>query len=391
MDLPKFQPGERVLVVRSAPVARVWAVLQALLDATPGIGIDLLVQGGVAAQFAEPRLTLLPIPDGMLTVDTLPEMTRAMLATRRHVCAIVVYNEPDGSRYHNVHEVLATFDLPQVIGVFPESAGDGLGGAAVGRGPDWTALRDRHAGRRAFVIGNGPSLQVADLSRLEGEITFASNKIYLAFDETRWRPSYYTICDHMVAANNAERTRMLDLPMLLPTTLRKFDCAGPRTLWYRERFENKFVAELPTPELTAATMHFSRDVADGLHGGYTVIYHQLQLAYFMGIREVYLIGVDFHFNVPTQRTEVADFASPVYRNAIVSQGERNHFHPDYRKPGETWTMPRLELQDCAFRSARAAFEREGGRLCNASRRTALEALPRADFDAIIGMGREKQP
>lgn len=237
-------------------------------------------------------------------------------------------------------------------------------------------------GRRAFVIGNGPSLQIGDLDRLRNEVTFASNRIFLAFEQTAWRPTYYSICDHMVAANNAEVTRALALPMLLPSTLQRFNCAGPNTLWYRERFENKFVSALPPAELEKASMHFSRRLEEGLHGGYTVIYHQLQLAYLLGIREVYVIGVDFHFDVPAQRAEVSGFASEVYRNAIVAQGERNHFHPDYRKPGETWTMPRLELQVCAFRSARTVFEAAGGLLANASRRTALTALPRVDFDQI---------
>ena len=42
------------------------------------------------------------------------------------------------------------------------------------------ALKDCHRGRRAVIVGNGPSLNVADLERLKDEITFASNKIYLA-------------------------------------------------------------------------------------------------------------------------------------------------------------------------------------------------------------------
>ena len=36
--------------------------------------------------------------------------------------------------------------------------------------------QDIHSGRRAFIIGNGPSLTVADLERLKGEVTFASEQ-----------------------------------------------------------------------------------------------------------------------------------------------------------------------------------------------------------------------
>ena len=62
----------------------------------------------------------------------------------------------------------------------------------------WRNLKNIHKGRRGFVIGNGPSLKLGDLDRLQNEITIASNKIYLAFNETNWRPSYFTVCDALV-------------------------------------------------------------------------------------------------------------------------------------------------------------------------------------------------
>jgi hypothetical protein len=43
-------------------------------------------------------------------------------------------------------------------------------------------FRNRHPGERCFIIGNGPSLAIDDLDRLRSKTTFASNKIYLAFD-----------------------------------------------------------------------------------------------------------------------------------------------------------------------------------------------------------------
>jgi hypothetical protein len=111
-----------------------------------------------------------------------------------------------------------------------------------------------------------------------------------------------------------------------------------------------------------------------------VIYLQLQLAYYMGIREAYVIGVDFSFDVPASsqtatRTELGE-------EVLRSTGEVNHFHPDYRKPGESWTVPKLEYQRLAFARARRAFEQGGGALLNASRRTRLDVLDRVDFDAI---------
>jgi uncharacterized Rossmann fold enzyme len=57
------------------------------------------------------------------------------------------------------------------------------------------SFKDIHKGKRCFIIGNGPSLKMEDLDKLKNEYTFAANKIYLAFEETDWRPTYYCIQD----------------------------------------------------------------------------------------------------------------------------------------------------------------------------------------------------
>jgi hypothetical protein len=60
-------------------------------------------------------------------------------------------------------------------------------------------FKNLHPGERCFIIGNGPSLTPEDLAKLKSEISFGSNKIYLAFDQTEWRPSYYVVeDDHMI-------------------------------------------------------------------------------------------------------------------------------------------------------------------------------------------------
>lgn len=45
--------------------------------------------------------------------------------------------------------------------------------------------------RRAFIVGNGPSLSKTDLSLLKGVDSFACNNIHLIYPATDWRPTYY--------------------------------------------------------------------------------------------------------------------------------------------------------------------------------------------------------
>ncbi len=234
------------------------------------------------------------------------------------------------------------------------------------------AFRDKHVGQPAFLLGNGPSLCVADLDRLHARraLTFASNKVYLAFDQTPWRPTYYIVADILVAENNADAIGSLPLTKFFGDACRPY---------FRGRSDILWLNELPayTGPRDDGKLLFSTDAVYGVHGGYTVLYHQLQLAFYMGVREVYLVGVDFSFQHDAPTGEVSDHG-PV----LLGQGEVNHFHPDYRKPGERWTVPRLDLQYRAFQMARDAYEQHGGKIYNASRRTQLDVFERVDLDEV---------
>lgn len=242
-------------------------------------------------------------------------------------------------------------------------------------------LKDRHAGKRAFIIGNGPSLRVEDLHRLQGEITFACNKIYLAFDKTPWRPTYYSVADELVAFNNRDAIAQLPLTKILSS------CVGK---YFKESEADMWVWELSVPPQPAAgaagdppvNHPFSENLLVGFYGGGTVSYQLLQMAYYMGITEVIIIGVDFSFQMPTQTT-TTEVKDPSYRTALKSEGEVNHFHKDYRKPGEAWSMPNMDAQLHAYRAALKHYQAAGRRIVNASRQTKLEVFPREDFDRIV--------
>ena len=109
-----------------------------------------------------------------------------------------------------------------------------------------------------------------------------------------------------------------------------------------------------------------------------MVYTQLQLAFYMGIRELYLIGLDFSFSVPKPTGEVC-----AHGEIIASSGEVNHFDPRYRAVGEKWTMPRLDFQHKAFSCAKDVFLANGGTVYNASRKTALDVFPLVKFEQIM--------
>ncbi|UCE64127.1 MAG: DUF115 domain-containing protein [Nitrospirota bacterium] len=240
------------------------------------------------------------------------------------------------------------------------------------------SLKDIHRGRRCFIVGNGPSLKIEDLDLLKKEITFACNKIYLAFSETEWRPTYYSVLDILVAENNATIIDELHLCKIYHEDVKPYFPGADDIIWLKALHEPKVDGEY--------IGGFSDNALRGVYAGWTVLYPQIQLAFFMGIREIYLIGVDFKFDVPTGTGKKC-----LHGNILEYKGEKNHFHPEYRKPGETWTMPLLELQRKAFSAAKRAVEAKGGCIYNASRETALDVFPRADFDSLMKQNTNPNP
>lgn len=242
------------------------------------------------------------------------------------------------------------------------------------------ALRNCHAGRRAFVIANGPSLRVEDLDLLRNEITFASNKIFLAFDSTPWRPTYYFASDKLVGRNNAEIIRNLPLTKLLSDQIREYVGSEGASIWLHELPVPRNASPRASSRNSAPSIPFSEDAMVGVYGGGTVVYPQLQVAYYMGITEVILVGLDFKFTVPEQ-TVTTDIRG--YERALRSSGEVNHFHPEYRKPGEIWGIPNLDVLRRSFTAGLEQYRAAGRTIINASRRSECDVFPRRALEEVL--------
>ena len=229
--------------------------------------------------------------------------------------------------------------------------------------------KNRHLGQRAFVIGMGPSLRVEDLDRLKGEVTFACNKCYLAFDETSWRPSYYCVEDTLVFENNLERIQTLEgFPQFYPMSARNLFPSDHDGIFFPLRYSSH----------DHGAEEFSFNPLERIFGGFTVTYILMQLAAYMGVRQIYLVGMDYTFILPKETVGVNEQFS-----GYVSEGEQNHFHPEYRKKGETWVEPNLENQFTSFETAKRVASSKGIEIINATRGGNLEVFPRQDLDEVL--------
>lgn len=231
------------------------------------------------------------------------------------------------------------------------------------------SLRDTHRGRRAFVIGTGKSLRVEDLDRLSKEVTFASNRIHVCFDETAWRPTYYaTTYLDVVPGYYREIDAIERSVKFLPLAARK-SCDPVRNAIYFRHTHEEFYPGCP---------RFSANALETVYWGGTITYILIQFAVFMGVREIYLLGMDFDYGQPAAPPDVKP-GEPF----TIAERDTGHFHPKYARAGEKTYFPVLHLHEKAYEAARDGVAAVGGVVYNATRGGKLEVFPRAGFDSLF--------
>ena len=233
-------------------------------------------------------------------------------------------------------------------------------------------LKNKYKGKRAFIIGNGPSLKISDLDMLKNEITFASNKIYLAYEETTWRPTFYSVEDNLVMHEIYNKiVELKDSTIILPMKDLKEYNVIKNAIYY---------------PLRRKSGGFSNNLLSGLYPGHTVTFTMIQMAIYIGIEEIYLIGVDFNYEQLTTNTlnsEVICQGKELKPKVICQSKEFNHFHKDYRKEGDHWVEPNIEGQIRAYQRALKFCEDNKIKIYNASRSTKLEVFPLINFDTLL--------
>src|SRR5512135_3468908 len=82
--------------------------------------------------------------------------------------------------------------------------------------------KDRCKGQRAFIIGNGPSLNQTDLSKLKGQFTFGLNRIYLMFPKLGFSTSCLVSVNDLVVEQSLSEIMALNIPTFLSWRTRRF-------------------------------------------------------------------------------------------------------------------------------------------------------------------------
>lgn len=219
---------------------------------------------------------------------------------------------------------------------------------------------------RCFIIGNGPSLRISDLNKLINEDTFAVNRVFRIFDKTNWRPTYYVSHDTKVLQEIiGELDNVLGACKFI---FLNSQFKGKRVFnrirmpYYFYAIQKEFYPNLPC---------FSEKLERGLFEGYTVVYSCIQLAVYMGYKEIYLLGLDHNYNAVLK----AD-------GTVLKQNVGHNYMDGVE--GETYFLPQLDKTELAYLKARKVCEEKGIIIKNATRGGKLEIFERINFDDLFG-------
>ena len=225
----------------------------------------------------------------------------------------------------------------------------------------------RRGCRRVFVIGNGPSLKMTDLSLLRDEITIGFNGIFL---HESFTPTIYVVEDHLVAEDRQSEIHAYRCPVkVFPSYLGY--CIEPQhnTIFLNHRGRISYPVDTD----------FSADAGRITYTGGTVTYTGLQIAASLGVEEIVLIGVDASYRVANVER------SDSYGTGVLTSthDDTNHFDPRYFGKGYRWHDPNVHTMLQAYRKVRDYARLKHLKIVNATVGGQLEVFTRVDFYGLF--------
>ncbi len=241
--------------------------------------------------------------------------------------------------------------------------------------------KGKYDGERVFMVGNGPSIANTPMDFLCGEFTFAMNRISMLYESTKWRPSFFVCTTTNVELDDwrADIMKTIDAgtPTFIWDELSKWFDKGKTNIYALKCTHGEELTD--NPEYSWWSDDPSKTVCK--YG--TSMLVALQLAFYMGFKEVYLLGCDLGF-----QSEKGIWASK-WGKSLRKRGigpkllpDANHFNAKYGTPG----FKASELNDNmlgAHKLVLRAAERHGVKVCNATIGGELELYPRVNLNQLI--------
>lgn len=259
---------------------------------------------------------------------------------------------------------------------------------------------DIHKNQRAFIVGNGPSLNQIKMEKLAGEITFGSNRSYLGFDKWHYHFTYWGIVDRLQIEHY-----QYEYEDNVPGEIVKFFPYQYLPLFHFENacpVPHKFGIKPGQPQFSLSP--------DMVYLGWSVSFFLIQISAIMGCNPIILVGMDHNYSLDQRKMGMIDGNRWYDRNALTRNlanryqqimqknkpaqptqmwkasdaSQATHFDDRYTQgEDKLFVPPRPVYAEQAYAHARKVAQEHGIQILNATPGSKLMEFEHIDFDSLF--------
>jgi hypothetical protein len=227
--------------------------------------------------------------------------------------------------------------------------------------PKLKQLKNRYLGETIFCLGNGPSLNQQKLDLLDDKIVLLTNRGFQLLDRFRPRIAYNVVGDvqgfNKIGDSLMARpeTTFVSCHSLYAYALKEEYCSD-KHLYLMPAYRWQRNAGIIQPQVLPA-IGFSRDITQRIYLGYSVIFHAIQIAYYLGAKRVVMAGVDMTYSgdpakdyavprndVPTVKLDYDSQAKPMFEFFVRELKRLNVEFLNATLGGRVDCVPRISLE-----------------------------------------------
>lgn len=235
-------------------------------------------------------------------------------------------------------------------------------------------LRNTYSDKKCLILGNGPSFKPDDLNYFEDYIKIGFNNAGLR--EFANKIDIIIIEDPIVAHELSKSKRLKDFNGLLLIAIHNSHLNFPRPVVF-------FKTDFPIDTTLSAKRSFSTDFSKISFLGGSVSYLGFQLAYYLGVNEVSLIGFDHGYG-----KEFHQKHGRKYKRIQLDEEDYHLLSKQYKdadtpyiQTGNPFNVLPLKFLEDSFEVANEYFLAKGVSIINRSRESNLSIFPRSGFDS----------
>lgn len=236
--------------------------------------------------------------------------------------------------------------------------------------------KDIHTGERVFILCSGPSISKLDLTLLKDEKTIAVNSFYLHKDCQLISPTYY--CEPAFEEYSSFETlaqHLTEMEQAAPRAQYFFGLSEKETVDKVKEFNNRCVNYI------FFTNNYDRldvDLTRSVMRVQSVSIMALEIALYMGFKEIYLLGTEHDSLLTGKYTHFYDYHESVAAKEVKCIDEQgnieNAFDEELAAIYNLWNQ---------YKILRKIAEKKGIKIYNATPGGVLDLFERKDYYTLF--------